>query len=92
MTKIYYLFILSLFFSVNFNGQQKSSIVVNGRAQKDKILLRWAVDSAPAWQKTNKEGFLLNRLTIKKNGKLLTNPKKELIAEIKAAPLATWEV
>lgn len=92
MTKIYCLFILTLFFSANFNGQQKSSIIISGRAQKKQILLRWAVDSAPAWQKTNKEGFLLNRLIIKKNGKLLTNPKKELIAEIKAAPLPSWEI
>lgn len=69
---------------------QNSSIQVNARAQKDKIVLRWAVNSPIDWQKANTSGFKLNKMLIKKDGVLLANPVKKELAILKAEPLEQW--
>ena len=38
--------------------------MVNARAQKDKILIRWAINSPSEWQKANKKGFVITRTTV----------------------------
>lgn len=85
--------ILSLLFlcTISLNAQtNKASIYVNARAQQDKILIRWAVDNPVAWQKTNKDGFVIYKLLIKKDGKLVDNPSKKMLTIIKADPLEEW--
>lgn len=81
-----------LFFVISFTAQAQSvsSVRVNARAQKDKILVRWAVDAPVEWQNSNKNGFVLNKMLIKKDGKLLDNPIKKEIAKLKAEPLEQW--
>ena len=90
----YVYFLIFLLFSFNNSIAQSStnasSIYVNARAQKDKIVIRWAVDSPVAWQNTNVSGFVLNKILIKKDGKLLENPQKKEIAILKAEPLEKW--
>jgi hypothetical protein len=45
-----------------------------------------------AWQQTNKYGFRLERYTVMRGGKALSQPEKRIIAEqIKAQPLEKWE-
>jgi hypothetical protein len=38
--------------------------MVNAKVQKDKILIRWAVNSPEEWQKVNKKGFVVTRTTV----------------------------
>lgn len=76
---------------MNLNAQtNKANIYVNARAQQDKILIRWAVDSPVEWLQTNKEGFVIYKLLIKKDGKLLDNPSKKMVTIIKADSLEEW--
>ena len=85
-----YLCFLFLFI-MNLNAQtNKATIYVNARAIQDKILIPWAVDSPVEWQQTNKEGFVIYKLLIKKDGKLLDNPSKKMLTSIKADPLEEW--
>ena len=64
--------------------------MVTARAQQNKILLRWGIDSPIEWQNANKQGFVLYRLLLKENGKLLQNPVKKELARVKPAPLESW--
>lgn len=68
-------------------------IAVIGRAQKDRILLRWAPNNATVWQFTLQYGFVLERFTITRNNQLLDAPERTILAgtPIKALPVEQWE-
>ena len=71
---------------------KEAQIKVISRAQKDKILLRWAVTTAMAWKKLNKFGYTLERYTVSKDNKTLSVPEKiVLMQNIKPEPMETWE-
>jgi fibronectin type 3 domain-containing protein len=76
---------------------QQSTIVapiaVLARSAKDSILLRWAPSTAAAWQLLNKNGYLVRRYTLLKEGKLLDKPETVLLTPqpLKPLPLAAWE-
>ena len=55
------------------------------------IRLRWAVDEAIAWQKSNKIGFVVKRYTLKRNGSLLPVPEEKILGEVSAKPEKDWE-
>lgn len=61
------------------------------RVQEHQILLRWAVDQAVAWKKTNTTGFILEKYLFSKNGERLSQPQKLWSRPIKADPLETWQ-
>src|SRR5690606_22745875 len=86
----YFLTLLFITASSGFAQTTTSSIHVSARAQNDRIVIRWAVDSPIEWQNTNKHGFVLNRMLIKKDGKLIDNPEKKQLAIVKAEPLEAW--
>lgn len=69
------------------------AIQLIARAQEGKILLRWAMDEAAAWQRGNSYGYTLERFTVYRNGKRLENPERMLLSEaiLKPAPLDQWE-
>lgn len=70
----------------------KSDIQVIARVQKDRILLRWAVTNAMAWKKLNAYGYTVERYTVNRNNKTLSNPEKVvLVSALKPEPLETWE-
>lgn len=72
--------------------EKESTIQVIVRVQKDKILLRWAPSDAFAWKKLNKYGYHLERITVTRDNKTLTNPEKVVLAnELKPEPLENWE-
>jgi len=50
--------------------------MVNAKVQKDKILIRWAVNSPEEWQKVNKKGFVVTRTTVLRAGNVLPKPEK----------------
>lgn len=71
---------------------KEAQIKVISRAQKDKILLRWAVTTAMAWKKLNKFGYTLERYTVSRDNKTLSVPEKiVLMQNIKPEPMETWE-
>lgn len=84
--------LINIFFAMLLccHGYAQSSVIVNARAQADRILIRWAVDAPVDWQKANKEGFVLYKMLIKKDGKLLDNPEKKQVAVLKPLPLTQW--
>lgn len=72
--------------------EKKPEIQVIARVQKDKILLRWAVTSPLAWKKLNTYGYTLERYTVTRDNKTLTQPEKLVLSKlIKPEPLETWE-
>ena len=90
--KRYLLFIFFFVFVTSLAQQPKAQIKVNARAQKDKILLRWAIDSPIEWQKAHKTGFTITRFTIKRDGKAASSLEKKILNSIPLhpAPLETW--
>ena len=67
-------------------------IKVIARAQKDKILLRWAPTTSEAWRKLNKYGYQLERYTVTRDNKALAAPEKVILSKLtKAEPLESWE-
>lgn len=92
MTKIKLLFLLLLSVSFGFAQNKKATVMVNARAQKDKIILRWAIDSPIEWQKANKKGFIITRTTVLRDGKILPKPEKILLTPkpLLPEPLDSW--
>jgi len=73
-------------------SEKKIEIQVIARVQKNKILLRWAVNDPLAWKKLNKYGYSLERYTVTRDNKTLEKPEKLILAKvIKPEPLETWE-
>lgn len=66
-------------------------VKILSRVQEHQILLRWAVDQAVAWKKTNTNGFVLEKYLFSKNGERLSQPQKLWSKPIKADPLETWQ-
>ncbi|EZH71424.1 hypothetical protein ATO12_07450 [Aquimarina atlantica] len=94
------LYIILLFgsLSICLSAQEKSAevpkkIVVKAFAKKDAILLRWAVTDKYAWKYSNQYGFVVERTTVLRDGKPLTNPEKKIISgdTIKPRPPKDWE-
>lgn len=73
-------------------AEKKPEIQVIARVQKDKILLRWAVTTPMAWKKLNIYGYTLERYTVTRDNKTLSNPEKLVLSKVlKPEPLETWE-
>ena len=67
------------------------SVKLLHRSQKEKILLRWAVDEPLAWKKTNTSGYILEKYLIFKDGVRLTSPQKLWTKTFKAEPIEQWQ-
>ncbi|MGO4773746.1 hypothetical protein ACEN2I_18995 [Flavobacterium sp. W22_SRS_FK3] len=100
--KFNFFFILSLAFifsgiaqnnsTKNSDTEKKSEIQVIARVQKDRILLRWAVNTPIAWKKLNTYGYLIERFTVTRDNKTLAKPERVVLAEaFKPEPVETWE-
>ncbi|PKV50780.1 hypothetical protein ATE84_2847 [Aquimarina sp. MAR_2010_214] len=70
-----------------------NEVQIIARYQKGKVLLRWAPITSSIWLKGNTYGYLLERFTIKKQGKLLTPPYERVILQdsIRPKPIEEWE-
>jgi len=100
--KLKFLIIL-VFTIINLNyAQQKSpqdtilndkiAIEVIARVQKDRILLRWAVNDPIAWKKLNKYGYLVERYTVTRDNKTLAKPEQIILMQsCKPEALELWE-
>jgi hypothetical protein len=92
MSKIKLVFLVFFFISLSYSQAKRSSVVVNARAKKDKILIRWAVNSPIEWQKANKKGFVITRTTVLRDGIVLPKPEKMLLSSkpLTPEPLDSW--
>jgi hypothetical protein len=86
------LFLFLLFTTVGFSQNKQATVMVNARAQKDQILIRWAIDSPIEWQKANERGFVVTRTTVLRDGKILSKPEKLLLTPktLLPEPLDSW--
>ncbi|MBC8054611.1 MAG: hypothetical protein H7Y13_16245 [Sphingobacteriaceae bacterium] len=97
-----FFFVVGLLFAANEGavGQtrqrikpRKAKIMTIARPYRDSILLRWAPDDQSAWQFLNKEGYVVKRQTLTRDGKLVSSSVfKVLTAKpIVPAPKASWQ-
>lgn len=71
---------------------QIPEVKVIARAQEDRILLRWALNTPVSWKKGNRYGYSLERYTISRNRKTLPQPEKVIIAQnFMPVPMTEWE-
>lgn len=92
MLKIKLLFLLIITCSLGYSQSKQATVMVNARAQKDKILIRWAINSPIEWQKANKKGFVITRTTVLRDGNVLPKPEKMLLTAkpLLPEPLDSW--
>jgi len=66
--------------------------MVNAKVQKNKILIRWAVNSPEEWQKVNKKGFVVTRTTVLRDRNVLPKPEKIFLTQkpLIPEPLDSW--
>jgi fibronectin type 3 domain-containing protein len=67
-------------------GPREAQIVLMTRAERDSIVLRWAPSKPGAWIETNKYGYMLDRVTMGKNGKVVPGSMQQLTT----LPLKPW--
>lgn len=92
MLKNRFLLFLVLFVTLSYSQVKNPVVLINARAQQDKILLRWAVNSPIEWQKANKKGFIVTRTTVLRDGNVLSKPEKMLLTlkPLLPEPLDSW--
>lgn len=68
-------------------------IQVIARPSADSIVLRWAPVETRYWLATNKQGYVIERYTLVRDGKSLPEPEKKIITTIPLKPYteAQWE-
>ena len=97
--KILVFLLLSIIKGYSQNGNESNTIEDNkieikvmARVQTNAILLRWGVTRGEAWRKLNQYGYTIDRYTLTRDNKTLSNPEKvTLVQNIKPEPLETWE-
>lgn len=85
--------VCSLLFTATTIAQTKSYIKVLARPQQNKILLRWATTTPLSWKLSNQYGFMIERYTVIRDKKILSQPEKKIInaTPLKPQPLDNWE-
>ncbi|EZH71327.1 hypothetical protein ATO12_10775 [Aquimarina atlantica] len=77
-------------FSFAQSKEQLPEVKVIARAQEDRILLRWTLNTPLAWRKGNRYGYTLERYTISRDRKTLPTPEKLIIGQ-KFMPVSMME-
>jgi hypothetical protein len=86
-------FIIILLFSITARSQNNAAIQLLAWSEPDRVLLRWAVDQPLAWKKTNTVGFIVERITVSRNGVAVNPPERQILnqAPLRPQPLEAWE-
>lgn len=70
----------------------QNQIKVLARPSQDSIVLRWAPVNVDAWIKGSRNGYVVDRYTLVRDGKIVNPPeKKQLAGLIKPWPEEQWE-
>jgi len=88
MSKVKLLTLFLFFITLSYSQTKEPAVMVNARAQKNRILIRWAINSPSEWKKAHKKGFVINRVTVLRNGKILPKPEKVLLTKTPLRPEA----
>lgn len=80
-----------LMLSIAAKAQENEGLKLISRAYKDSIKLRWAPTSHVDWMLGNEYGYVVERIAIYQDGKLIDNPEKEMLTHRKPAPLESWK-
>jgi hypothetical protein len=93
LKRLLILFLLFVPTAGNLLAQDSIVVRMRGNVCKDKIQLRWAAANSSSWAYTNKNGFMLERYTLVRNGEVLSEPEKKVLTPqpLKAKPLDDWE-
>jgi len=85
--------LMLLLISAFTSAQEIASVQVVARPLEDKVMLRWAVDEANAWKKANEYGFMVERITISRNGEAVIPKESQMLTSeaLKPKPLMQWE-
>lgn len=77
----------------NEENKNEAGVQLQARANKDRILLRWAVNRPLEWQKANTYGFYLDKYVYKRNGKRVQPLEKvnHPPFHIMASPVENWK-
>lgn len=78
---------------VTVYAQDTISVTVKPNVKKDRIQLRWAVNSPSAWYYTNRHGVIIERHTLVRDGSALDTPETVVLTPmpLKPHPLNDWE-
>ncbi|MBQ6765856.1 MAG: fibronectin type III domain-containing protein [Paludibacteraceae bacterium] len=94
MKKIYlclFAIVITAVTTLSYAQTDSAYIALKGAFVSGKVMLRWSVSNATAWQYTNKCGFRIERYTISENGTLLDNPQRLILKDsLKAEPIDSW--
>ncbi|WP_340201820.1 hypothetical protein [Ascidiimonas sp. W6] len=83
-----------LLLNVPVNSQENiGAVKVLARATTNKVMLRWAVDNPLGWKKANEHGFIIERITVSRNGKAVIPLETEMLTSypLRPAPLEEWQ-
>lgn len=73
-------------------GSDTPEVKVLAHATKNKIYLRWGVNTPTAWRTANRLGYSIERKTIVRDEKIVPNPETIVIKKlIKPKPLLEWK-
>jgi uncharacterized protein len=72
---------------------QNNKIVLVANIGKQSIKFRWAVTNSQLWSLGNKYGYILERYTVSRDGKLLLKAEKKILGKgmLKPKPAIEWE-
>jgi fibronectin type 3 domain-containing protein len=96
-THLFIILACFIFVGNNLHAQdmtgESPSVKVVGRVDANQVKLRWAITSSSAWLKANRYGYIIERFTIKRDGKQLDTAEKKVLTPtpILPKPLADWE-
>ena len=87
------LVIISLINLTHSYSQEMAKVQMIARSLEDRVLLRWAVDQPYEWQQANTYGFLVERITITRNGEAVQPMERVMLTSepLKPRPLEEWE-
>ncbi|XLS30556.1 fibronectin type III domain-containing protein [Flavobacteriaceae bacterium M23B6Z8] len=88
------LLLLGLMLTIPMNSQDLiGEVKVLARATSNKVLLRWAVDNPLGWKKANEYGFIIERITVSRNGNAVIPLETEVLTSfpLRPAPLEEWQ-
>ena len=70
-----------------------AKIELVARPLKDSIMLRWGASNSLLWEEANKAGYTIERVTILRDGKLLSIPEHKILtpSPLMPLPLEKWE-
>jgi uncharacterized protein len=73
--------------------QPVAGIGVRANIKNGAIQLRWAVSTPMAWKQSNAHGFKVERLTVVRDGEMLSQPERVVLTStpLKPQPLNNWQ-